>query len=155
MPFLLYRGVRVRVVYFWFVSCNFLVGVLLWKILSGYLKSFCMKAGTWSSSSNLETYPCVCVWLSTSLSTLYSYILHCYSCSYLFILDIVYIFILVFNQESYWSTSTLSLEESRGEVLEPFTGIRLHSWLNVVCLHLVFNSALFVIRLALHLFTPL
>jgi len=37
-------------------------------------------------------------------------------------LDIVYVPTLVFNQERYWSTSTLSLEESWGEVIELFTG---------------------------------
>jgi len=35
--------------------------------------------------------------------------------------DIVYMFTLVFNQESNWSTSTLTLKELWREVLEPFT----------------------------------
>jgi len=48
---------------------------------------------------------------SLYLSTLYSYILYYYYCSYLYMLDIVCVLKLVFNQESYQSTSTFSLKE--------------------------------------------
>ena len=39
-------------------------------------------------------------------------------------------------------------------VQSPSPGIRLHSLVTLSVLQLVFNSASFVIRLALHLFTP-
>ena len=42
--------------------------------------------------------------------------------AYIHILDIVCAAILVLNQESFSSSSTLSLEKSRGVVSEPFTG---------------------------------
>ena len=81
------------------------------------------------------------------LSLTLSYTLHC------FILFISYIYawyclcvpILVLNQESF-------IEEI---VQSPSPGIRLHSLVTLNMLQLVFNSASFVIRLAIHLFTPL
>ena len=64
----------------------------------------------------------------------------------------------VFNQESYSSASTLSLEESWGESSEPFTGNSFSLFSYTLCDSLVciisFHSTLFDIRLAHHLFTP-
>jgi len=87
-------------------------------------------------------------------SLYFLYILYCYYYSYPYMLDIICVLILAFNQESYRSTSTHNLEESWGKVLEPFTG----NSDSILIIHCVlvksFNSVLFVIRLALHLFTP-
>jgi len=46
---------------------------------------------------------------------------------HLFMLDIVCVLTLVLNQESYWSTSTLSLEKSWGEVLWIHTDENMYS----------------------------
>ena len=74
-------------------------------------------------------------------------------CSYLHMLDIICVLTFIFNQESYWSTSTLSLEESLGEVLEPFTENSTSLFGYTLCGSvIVFNSALFGIWLAHHLF---
>ena len=74
-------------------------------------------------------------------------------------LDIGYVLTLVFNQERYSSTSTLNLEESLGESPGPFTENSASLFDYTLCVVLVykllFNSTLFDIRLASHLFTPL
>ena len=69
-------------------------------------------------------------------------------------LDIVFVLTFVFNQESYSNTSTLSLEESWRKSVEPASIFSFTPCVVLVYI-IVFNSALFDIRLAHHLFTPL
>ena len=54
-----------------------------------------------------------------------------------------------------YSTSTL-IQRNLEEIVQSLSlGIRLHSLVTLSVFQLVFNSASFVIRLAIHLFTPL
>ena len=122
LPSLLCRGVRVGVVYSQFISCNSSVEVFCERSLVDIVKILLSEGGDveqWLEPQNIS----LCLWLVIFLylSTL-SYILRCHYCSYIYILDIVCVLTLVFDQEIYWSNSTLSLEESWEEVLEPFTG---------------------------------
>jgi len=98
-------------------------GILLVKILhsgeGGGVEQVC---------SNLETIlSCLRLFISLSLVVLYLaflYCLHHYMLD-IFVLYWIYawdcLLTLVFNQESHSGTSTLNLEESWGDSLEPFT----------------------------------
>ena len=109
-------------------------------------KSFCVKAGTQSSGSNLKTYP---VFAFDPLSlTLFPYIFYCFILLISYMLGIVCVPILVLNQESFIQHLNYYLEESRGDSLEPVTGNSATLLVTHSVLQLVFNSASFVIRLA-------
>ena len=56
-----------------------------------------------------------------SLNSLSLYLALLFIAHIIYMLDIICVPTLVFNRESFYSTSTLSLEESRGVVLEPLT----------------------------------
>jgi len=122
VPILLCRGVReLELCTTYLYYCNSLLEVL-WKVLGGYSEN----PSVWRRGRRVVARTSKCIFVfafgSLCLSTLYSlYILHCYYCSYLYMLDIVCVLKLVFNQESYWNTSTHNLEKSWGEVPEPFT----------------------------------
>ena len=122
VPFLLCRGVRVGVVYSQFVSFNFSMEVPLWKILGGHSENPSVWRLGCRAMTRTSKHIIVFAFGSLYLLTLYSlYILHYYYFSYLYMLDIVCVLTLVFNQESYWRFSTHNLEESWGDVLESFT----------------------------------
>ena len=71
-----------------------------------------------------------------------------------YILGIICVPILVLNQESFILHLNSYLEESTGVSPEPFTGNSTTLFGYTKVLQLVFNSASFVIRLAIRLFTP-
>ena len=105
-----------------FVSCNSSVEIPLWKVLSGYSENPSVWRRGRRAVAQISKHILVFAFGSLYLLTLYSYILYRYYCSYLYMFDIVCVLTLVFNQESYWSTSSPSLEESWGEVLKLFMG---------------------------------
>ena len=102
-------------------SCGIVIVEILHSVEGGDVEQVC---------SNLETI-LPCLWLLISLSLVFIYLAYLY-CSSLYAwyilcsIDIyawvVFVFTLVFNQESHSVTSTLNLEESWGDSPEPFTG---------------------------------
>ena len=101
MPDFVPRCERVGVVYSGIVSCNSSMEVPLWKIFLWIVEILLCEGGDieqWHEPRNISW----CLRLDLSLSTLYSlYILHCYSYSFLYMLDIACVLTLVFNQEGY------------------------------------------------------
>ena len=58
-----------------------------------------------------------------SLNSISLHIFHCFTLFiFIYMLDIVCVPTLMCNQESFYSTSTLNLEEPQGVVSKPFTG---------------------------------
>ena len=130
VPLLFCRGMRVGVL------LVLLVVIPRWRSLCGRsLVDSCnpsiwrqgRRAVAWTSKHIL-----VFAYGSFSLNlSLFNCII--FYCSYVYMLNIVYVFTLVFNQESYWSTSTLNLEESWGEIQSSSWEIQTYSWLHFVC----------------------
>ena len=60
--------------------------------------------------------------------------------SLIYLLGIVCVLTYVFNQESYSGTSTLNLEESRGESPEPFTKNLASLFSYTLCVLVYINS---------------
>ena len=123
VPTLLCRGVRELELCTPICNhCNSSVEVPLWKVLGRHSENPSVWRRERRAVARTSKHILVFEFGSLFLSTLYSYILHCYYCSYAYMLDIVCVLTLVFNQESYWSTSTHNLKELWGEVPEPFKG---------------------------------
>jgi len=104
--------------------------------------------------SNLETYLSVCDWSTISklylLFTLHWFILFI---SYLICLVCLCVPHLCWTKRSLHSTSTL-IQRNLEEIVQSHSlGIQLHSLVTLSVLQFIFNSTLFVIRLAIHLFT--
>ena len=119
---------RVGVVYSLFVSGNSSVEVPLWKVLGGHSGNPSVWKRGCRALARTSKHILVFAFGSLYISTFYSlYILHCYSCLYLYMLDIACVFTLVLNQEGYWSISNHNLEESWGEIPESSLEIRTHS----------------------------
>ena len=97
-----------------------------------------------------------CLCLNLSLSTLFSlYILYCYFCSYPYMLDIVCVLTQMYSTKRAIEAPQLIIQRNREESSRALHGKFGLTLSYTLCVSVkVFNFILFVIRLALYLFTP-
>ena len=83
----------------------------------------------WLEPRNISLCLCLIYFLSTPIAL---YILHCFTCLYSYARYSLCAHTCVEPRELLIVPS-FSLEESQGVVPQPFTRIRAHSWLHIVC----------------------